>query len=99
LRRRLVDNENVEDGFPLHLNFSPKGEKLIADVYVFKPEGTERDDDEDDGKDRKKLGGIKSYRKREGVVFVRNGQTQGSLPRDYFKRDTLKLKPIAEDML
>jgi hypothetical protein len=99
LRRRLVDNENVEDGFPLQLNFSPKGEKLIADVYVFKPEGTDRDDDEDDGKDRKKLGGIKSYRKREGVVFVRNGQTQGSLPRDYFKRDTLKLKPIAEDML
>lgn len=32
-------------------------------------------------------------------MFVRNGQTQGSLPRDYFKRDTLKLKPIAEDML
>jgi hypothetical protein len=99
LRRRLVDNENVEAGFPIALNFSPKGEKLIADVFVFKPEGTERDDEEEDGKDRKKLGGIKSYRKREGVVFVRNGQTQGSLPRDYFKRETLKLKPIAEDML
>jgi hypothetical protein len=98
LRRRLIDNENVESGFPITLNFSPKGEKLIADVFVFKPEGTERDDEEDD-KDRKKLGGIKTYRKREGVVFVRNGQTQGSLPRDYFKRDTLKLKPIAEDML
>ena len=26
-----------------HLNFSPKGEKLIADVFVFKPEGTERE--------------------------------------------------------
>ncbi|WP_407167925.1 hypothetical protein [Bradyrhizobium sp. ORS 111] len=101
LRRRLIDNENVEDGFPISINFSPKGEKLIADVFVFKPEGTERDDDDedDDGKERKKLGGIKSYRKREGVVFVRNGQTQGSLPRDYFKRDTLKLKPLAEDML
>jgi hypothetical protein len=101
LRRRLVDNPNVEDGFPIQLNFSPKGEKLIADVYVFKPEGTERDGEEDDdeGKDRKKLGGIKSYRKREGVVFVRNGQTQGHLPRDFFKRDSLKLKPIADDML
>ena len=101
LRRRLADNENVENGFPISLNFSPKGEKLIADVFVFKPEGTERDDDDEteDTKDRKKLGGIKSYRKREGVVFVRNGQTQGSLPRDYFKRDTLKLKPIADDIL
>jgi hypothetical protein len=101
LRRRLIDNENVEDGFPISLNFSPNGEKLIADVYVFKPEGTERDDDDEDeqGKDRKKLGGIKSYRKREGVVFVRNGQTQGHLPRDFFKRDSLKLKPLAEDML
>ena len=101
LRRRLIDNPNVEDGFPIQIPFSPKGEKLIADVYVFKPEGTERDtdDEEDDGKDRKKLGGIKSYRKREGVVFVRNGQTQGHLPRDFFKRDALKLKPLAEDML
>jgi hypothetical protein len=101
LRRRLIDNENVEDGFPITLNFSPKGEKLTADVYVFKPEGTERDidEDEDEGKERKKLGGIKSYRKSEGVVFVRNGQTQGHLPRDFFKRDSLKLKPIAEDML
>ena len=101
LRRRLIDNPNVEDGFPIQLNFSPKGEKLIADVYVFKPEGTERDtdDEEDDGQDRKKLGGLKSYRKREGVVFVRNGQTQGHLPRDFFKRDSLKLKPLAEDML
>jgi hypothetical protein len=101
LRRRLIDNENVEEGFPISLNFSPSGEKLVADVYVFKPEGTERDidDDEDESKDRKKLGGIKSYRKREGVVFVRNGQTQGHLPRDFFKRDSLKLKPLAEDML
>ena len=30
---------------------------------------------------------------------MRNGQTQGHLPRDFFKRDSLKLKPLAEDML
>jgi hypothetical protein len=101
LRRRLIDNENVEPGFPISIPFSPKGEKLIADVFVFKPEGSEHDIDgeDDNGKDRKKLGGIKSYRKREGVVFVRNGQTQGHLPRDYFKRDALKLKLLADDML
>ena len=101
LHRRLIDNENVEAGFPLTIPFSPRGEQLAAEVYVFKPEGSERDtdDDDEDPKDRKKLGGIKSYRKQEGVVFVRNGQTQGHLPRDYFKRDTLKLRPIADDML
>jgi hypothetical protein len=100
LRRRLNDNENVEDGFPITINFSPRGEKLLAEVFVFKPEGSERGEDEDgDGKDKKKLGGIKSYRKREGVVFVRNGQTQGHLPRDFFKRDSLKMRPLADDML
>lgn len=101
LRRRLIDNDNVESGFPLTIPFSPRGEQLSAEVYVFKPEGSERDteDDDEDPKDRKKLGGIKSYRKQEGVVFVRNGQTQGHLPRDYFKRDALKLRPIADDIL
>jgi hypothetical protein len=101
LRRRLIDNENVEPGFPISINFAPKGEKLIADVFVFKPEGSERDDDEeeDEGREKKKLGGIRTYRKREGVVFVRNGQTQGHLPRDFFKRDALKMKPLADDML
>lgn len=103
LRRRLVDNDNVEPGFPISTIFSPKGEKLIAEVFVFKPEGSEQEDDDEEndngGKDKKKLGGIKTYRKREGVVFVRNGQTQGHLPRDFFKRDALKMKPLADDML
>lgn len=102
LRRRLIDSENVEPGFPISINFAPKGEKLIADVFVFKPEGSERNDedaDDDNGKDKKKLGGIKTYRKREGVVFVRNGQTQGHLPRDFFKREALKMKPLADDIL
>ena len=104
MRRRLIDNENVEPGFPISINFAPTGEKLIADVFVFRPEGSERDDDEEDddnnnGKEKKKLGGIKTYRKREGVVFVRNGQTQGHLPRDFFKKDALKMKPLADDML
>lgn len=99
VRRRLIDNENVEAGFPISIPFSPNGEKLRAEVFVFKPEGSDPELDEDETKDRKKLGGIKSYRKREGVVFVRNGQTQGHLPRDYFKRDALKLRTLADDML
>src|SRR6266481_2141135 len=61
---------------------------------------TARDDGEaDDGEAnaRKKLGGLTRYRKREGVLFVRNGQTQGALPKDFFRRDSIKLKTLADD--
>ena len=104
LRRRLIDNENVSQ-VSISINFAPKGEKLIADVFVFKLEGSERDnDDEDDDanggtKDKKKLGGIKTYRKREGVVLLGMVQTQGHVPRELFKRDALKMKPLADGML
>jgi hypothetical protein len=104
LRRRLIDNnKNVEDGFPVAVPFSPMGEKLIAHVFAFKPGGTLQEHDEDDENESttktKKLGGLRGYRKREGIVFVRNGQTQGSLPKDFFRRDSIKMKPLAEDVL
>jgi hypothetical protein len=102
LGRRLNNTSNVEDGFPIRLPFSPAGEQLFATVYAFKPAGTARDDEEDeDDSDskKKKLGGAKRYRKREGVLFVRNGQTQGTLPKDFFRRDQLKLKTLADDLL
>ncbi len=44
-------------------------------------------------------GGARSYRRREGVVFMRNGQTQGNLPKDFFRRDAVKMKPLADDLL
>lgn len=101
LRRRLNNTSNVEDGFPIRIPFSPAGEQLYATVYAFKPAGTTRDDDEEDEGDvkKKKLGGLTRYRKREGVLFVRNGQTQGTLPKDFFRRDQMKLKTLADDML
>lgn len=102
LRRRLSDSENVEDGFPLLIPFCPEGEKLIAHVFAFKPSGSMRDGEEHEDagdKPKKRLGGLRGYRKREGVVFVRNGQTQGSLPKDFFRRDSLKMKPLADDLL
>jgi len=100
LRRRLGNTPNVEEGFPIVIPFSPAGEQLYATVYAFKPAGTSRDDeqDEDDVK-KKKLGGLTRYRKREGVLFVRNGQTQGTLPKDFFRRDAMKLKTLADDLL
>lgn len=101
LRRRLVDNENVEEGFPVLIPFASQGERLVAHVFAFKPEGSARDEDaeEEDAKQKKKLGGLRGYRKREGIVFIRNGQTHGSLPKDFFRRDSLKMKPLADDLL
>jgi hypothetical protein len=100
LRRRLNNTPNVETGFPITIPFSPAGEQLYATVYAFKPTGSAREDDEDDEDSKKKrLGGLRGYSKREGVLFVRNGQTQGTLPKDFFRHDSLKLKTIADDLL
>lgn len=100
LRRRLKDNVNVEKDFPIPLLFSLGGQSLIAHVFAFKPRGTERDEDEKvEGEPKKRLGGVRGYRKNEGVVFVRNGQTHGSLPKDFFRKDSVKMKPLADDLL
>jgi hypothetical protein len=100
LRRRLNNTPNVESGFPITIPFSPAGEQLYATVYAFKPAGSVRDDDdEDEDSKKKKLGGLTRYRKREGVLFVRNGQTQGTLPKDFFRRDAIKMKTLADDLL
>ncbi|MCC7050107.1 MAG: hypothetical protein IT562_25615 [Alphaproteobacteria bacterium] len=103
LRRRLNNTPNVEDGFPITIPFSPAGEQLYATVYAFKHAGTTRNDDETDEDEatakKRKLGGLTRYRKREGVLFVRNGQTQGTLPKDFFRRDSMKLKTLADDLL
>jgi hypothetical protein len=101
LRRRLNNTTNVENDFPIRIPFSPAGEQLYATVYAFKPAGTARDDEDEEEEDpkKKKLGGLTRYRKREGVLFIRNGQTQGTLPKDFFRRDAMKLKTLADDLL
>ena len=100
LLRRIKDSDNVEPGFPVHIPFQPAGEKLIASVYAFVPEGSAKEsNEENEGAPTKKLGGLRGYRKREGIVFLRNGQTQGSLPKDFFRRETVKMKPLADDLL
>ena len=86
LMRRLKSNlneggSNIEDGFPIAIPFHPKGEKLIANIFAFKP------------------GLSRSYRRSEGVVFVRNGQTQDKKPKDFFRRKAVKMAPLADDLL
>lgn len=102
LLRRIKDSDNVEGGFPVRIPFQPGGEKLIANVFAFVQAGStkETDDDDDDAPvNAKKLGGVRGYRKREGIVFLRNGQTQGNLPKDFFRREAVKMKPLADDLL
>ena len=100
LLRRIKDSENVEKGFPVRIPFQPGGEKLIANVFAFVPKGSTREgDDKNSIETSKKLGGVRGYRKREGIVFLRNGQTQGHLPKDFFGRDAVKMKPLKDDLL
>ena len=101
LRRRLIDNANVEEDFPVPIPFAPQGQQLLAHVFAFRPEGTAREGDvnSESREQKKRLGGLRGYRKREGIVFTRNGQTHGSLPKDFFRRDSLKMKPLADDLL
>lgn len=102
LVRRLTESKNLEPGFPVSVPFSPMGERLTASIYAGRKSGSSADDeDDDDGEDgaKRKVGGLKRYRKREGVIFTRNGQTQGSLPKEFFQRPGVKMKPIAEDLL
>ena len=97
LLRRIKNSSNVESGFPVLVPFQPYGEKLVAHIFAFVPEGSPVDDAEASG--RRRLGGARSYRKREGVLFLRNGQTQGGLTKDFFRRDAVKMKPLADDLL
>lgn len=100
LRRRLLDNQNVENGFPVFMPLYCKGEKLTVRIFAFKPEGASRGLNEkgQTGKP-KRLGGLRGYRKNEGVVFVRNGQTQDSLTKDFFRRDAVKMKSLVDELL
>ena len=98
LLRRIKNSSNVETGFPVSVPIQPYGEKLVAHIFAFVPEGTLPVDDVKGG-GRRRLGGARGYRRREGVLFLRNGQTQGGLPKDFFRRDSVKMKPLADDLL
>ena len=100
LRRIRKNSANVEKGFPISAPIQPEGEKMIAHIFAFVPEGTSRHgDDNGEGYQGRRLGGVRGYRKREGVLFVRNGQTQGAFPKDFFRREAVMMKPLADDLL
>ena len=59
--------------------------------------GSDAADDGGEAEQREEIMG--RHRKREGVLFVRNGQTQGTLPKDFFRHESMKLKTLADDLL
>jgi len=100
LRRIRKNQSNVVPGFPISIPLQPEGEKLIAHVYAFALGGTLRDADTmSEATTQRRLGGVRRYRKSEGVLFVRNGQTQGTLTKNFFRRSAMKMKPVADDLM
>ena len=100
LRRIKKNRSNVELGFPISIPLQPEGEKLVAHIYAFVPGGTSRDADTVlEATTRRRLGGARGYRRSEGVLFVRNGQTQGALTKSFFGSAAVKMKPLADDLL
>ena len=100
LRRINKNRSNVEPEFPILIPLQPEGEKLVAHIYAFVPGGTLRDSDTaSEATERRRLGGARGYRGSEGVLFVRNGQTQGALTKNFFRSPAVKMKPLADDLL
>ena len=100
LRRIKKNRSNVEPEFPVSIPLQPEGEKLVAHIYAFVAGGSLRDaDTTSEAVTTRRLGGVRGYRKSEGVLFVRNGQTQGALTKNFFRSAAVKMKPLAEDIL
>ena len=106
LRRRLNNTPNVEEWVPYSHSLLAGRRAALCDSLCIQAggddsrRGSDAADDESEADNKKKrLGGLTRYRKREGVFFVRNGQTQGTLPKDFFRRDSMKLKTLADDLL
>ena len=97
LLRRIENSSNIE--LKVDLPFQLEGGKLMASVYAFAAEGSTKQGENMGATTKRKLGGARGYRKHEGIVFMRNGQTQASLPKDFFRRDAVKMKPLADDIL
>lgn len=46
-----------------------------------------------------KEGKAESYTKNEGIIFVINGQTHGSIPRTFFERKRVRMQRLAKSLL
>ena len=79
-------SNNLEPGFPTSGTFTVSGQHMTYEVYAFK-----RDEDKRPKAD--------SYRKREGVIFALNGQTQGTLDKRFFSRTAVGMNRLEDSIL
>ena len=78
---RLVDNKNLEPGFPSSISIMVRNEKMTAQIYAF--QGDKAD----------------TYRKNEGIIFVINGQTHGTIPKTFFDRARVRMGRLAKSLI
>lgn len=72
LSRNKAEGE-LEDNFPFGFAFKVNGQNISGSIYAFK-----------DFVDDKEID-MKKYKNDEGVIFIRNGQTHGTLKKSIFK--------------
>lgn len=75
-----------EEGFPADVPFTVGGESMLARIYALK-------------KKKGKKGAADTYRTKEGVVFMINGQTHGYFSKNLFVRKKVKMGRIADSLL
>lgn len=78
---RLLDNKNLEDGFPSSVSIMVRNEKMTAQIYAFQGDKAE------------------TYRKGEGIIFVINGQTHGTISKSFFDRSRVKMGRLSKSLL
>jgi hypothetical protein len=84
--RRKTARRNVE--FYDKFTQSVAGETFTIRVYVFR--AREKDESKNPAD---------NYRKNEGIIFTYNGQTQGTLTKDFFRRGSVRQDYLANSLL
>lgn len=77
---------NLEPDFPSSSQFSVRGNKYLVRIYAFK-------------KEKGKKGTKTKFGKRDGIVFVINGQARGFISDAFFSRNTVGMSYLADSLL
>lgn len=79
--------ENLEPGFPVGGLIQADGQDISFKVYAFTK-------NPETGKSR-----AEKYTRSEGVIFSINGQTHGTMPQEFFGRNTVKMGYLKKSLL
>lgn len=86
---RNSENKALEEGFPLPLTIDFKSYVLSVDVYAFRYDKDSR------------VKNLAKTRKRanEGIIFCLGGQHYGELSKDFFRRKSVGLDYLKDDLI